>query len=464
MSHEDKISREDAPQDDLVYHKADNKKERKKLAGHAGYHGDFEVDAAKHGRALFSPLAVSDEAKRTVPGLASFTELYDIYKIPVHQAQLAVGRVNDLYEAGAPRTPAEIKPGLMRYFHRVDNVSDRTSEKIKATDANQWIEQQDELNADFSSFMQAREAMQGAMAEFRSTQWILYQRKLAAKRADDEDQKEKIDQCAETLAKITEVSAEALSATSLLEGEFMDVEETYTQTAEEGVQTAEVARKGKTEKLKEVVKAGGGEVGLKGIFIWLTGNSAKYTQLKADIEKLNGQIRKAGVNEQNERINAAWDKLDNVKLQIKGTQRAFSAKKGDTRNAAQAFGQALGGGEKTIMVTMMASAYQEMDLFGSRAIVELNKLYPKAKSVWGYLEGTEEKARVEMEDPFPDQFAQDWQAMGNAVLDVQNSKELLENEVPKWQEAASAWRHFFSDVMGKSFDSTEADVDQEGKG
>ncbi|MEO8846803.1 MAG: hypothetical protein ABI591_10920 [Kofleriaceae bacterium] len=41
---------------------------------------------------------------------------------------------------------------------------------------------------------------------------------------------------------------------------------------------------------------------------------------------------------------------------------------------------------------------------------------------------------------------------------------MFETEQPKWHQAAIAWRHFLSDVMGKQFDPQAADADFQNKG
>lgn len=459
-----KIRQENAPKDELIHDKSENTREEKKLAGKAQFHGEFEVEAARNGRALFAPLKVDDRTKRTVPGLDTFSEQYSIYKIPVHHTMTSLGRINDLRSGGAPRTPAEIPAEVMRQIKPVDNVSNKQSEQVKSGSANQWIEQQGELRATFDGFLVAREELQSANAMFRSAQQIILRRQLEAKKAGNEEEKKKIDEAAETLVKITKFSAKALTFTVALEAELLGVEEAYTATAEmdhdsgKGVQTAEVSRSYKTDKLKDLAKQAGGEIGLKEIFIWGMGKQDEYKALETAIGDLTRQIGQSVLNQEDLQIESAWKALGNVKLAIKGTQRAFTAKRGDARNAAQHFGQALGGREKTIIIALMAEAYHELDLFGTRSLEEANQLAPKARPVHQWLNDKAERYKADRQEEF-NEFAHDYQQIGSAVIDAHKSRELLQTEVPVWQRTARTWRHFLSDVMGKSFDQNETDVD-----
>ncbi len=460
-----KVRQEDAEKDNLVIDQAPKPVEDKKLARYAGYHGAYEVAAAQRGQALFTPLEISNKTARQIPGYTAFAEQYELYKVPAHHATNALGRVNDLHQSGAPRTPAEIPAKTMKNFKPVDNVSQANDEKLKSQSANQWIEQQDELHTSFDGYMDTRHHLTSAMAEWRSVQSLLRSRKLAAERDSKSAEAKEIDEMAERLVKITEFSAEALTITVGLEKEITEgVEETYTETAEaegkEVVQTAETSRKYKYEKLIEVAKKAEtpGKVGLKELFMIGTGNYEKYQQLRTEIDLLTQAVTKADYLKEQHHIDAAWKNLTGVKIEVKGKQRAFEAKRSDSRNGAQAFGQAMNGREKTIMVAMMAEAYQELDLFGTRALDEANILKPKAQSVWNYLQDNVDKYKVEREDDFSD-YADDYRRVGGAFVDSVKSRELFQTEQPKWHQAANAWRHFMSDVMGKQFDPQEADVD-----
>lgn len=463
------VRREDAEKDNLVVEQAPKPVEDKKLAKYAGYHGAYEIAAAERGQALFTPLQISNNTSRQIPGYTAFAEQYELYKVPAHHATLGLGRVNDLHQSGAPRTPAEIPAKTMQYFKKVDNESPSNDEKLKSQGANQWIEQQDELHSTFDGYMDARHQLTGAMAEWRSVQAGLREAKLSAEKDSKSAEAKEIDEAAETLVKITEFSAEALTITVGLEAEITEgVEETYTSTAEaegkEVVQTAEVKRKYKYEKMVEVAKKAEtpGKIGLKELFMIGMGNYEKYNKLQKDIELLNQQVQKAGVAKVQNHIDAAQKNLDGFKIEVRGRQRAFEGKRMDSRNAAQAFGQAMNGREKTILVSMIAEAYQELDLFGARAVEEGKILKPKVQRVYNYLEDNVEKYKVDREEDF-NEYAADYQTVGGAVVDAIKSRELFETEQPKWHQAANAWRHFLSDVMGKQFDPQAADLDAQKK-
>ena len=453
------VRQEGAEKDDKVLDAPQKPIADPKLTKFAGYHGTFEANMAKFGKgALTNINGVSANGQRQIPGYGGFKEQFDIYRSPFQQSMMSLGRVNDLNQSGAPRTPKDISPDTMKFFKPIDNVSNKTDDKLKSQSANQMIEQQDELHSNFDSYMAAKHALTGTMAEWRSVKALLNQRSLAAKKADDEEAKSKIDEAADTLVEITKFSAEALTVATSLEGEIMEgVSEEYTATAEEGVQTAEVTRKYKTEKMMEVAKTAGGKIGLKELFIIGMGDYTKYRQLQASIAKLEGQIKNEKWNQEENHIDAAKKNMDAVQIEVTGRKRAFEGKRQDSRNAAQAFGQAMNGRDKTIAVTMMAEAYQELDLFGSSALNESGALMKADRPVWNYLQDKVERFKVERNVDF-DEWADDYRAIGAAHIDAVNSKAFLETEQPLWHSAATAWKHFLSDVMNKQFDPRDSDA------
>ena len=455
---EKKTRQEDAEKDSLVAEAAPKPVVDKSLASQADYHGANEVAAAQRGQALFTPLDITSSTKREIPGYTAFAEQYELYKVPAHHATNALGRVNDLRQSGAPRTPAEIPAKTMQNFKKIDNVSSSNDEKSKAQSANAWIKDQDDLHTSFDGYMDSRRALIAADAEWRSVQSLLRERKLKAESASKSAEAKEIDEMAETLVKITEYSAEALTITVGLEAEITEgVEETYSPAGEEG---AEVNRKYKYEKAVELASkaAEKGKVGLKELFMIGMGSYEKYEKLVAEVDNLNKLAAKAEYAKEQHHIDAAWKAMNNVNIEIKGKQRSFEANRQESRYGAQAFGQAMNGRERTIMVAMMAEAYQELDLFGTSALDESKLLEKKRRPVLNWLNDNAEKYKVDREEDFND-YAQDYRRVGEAVNDSINSEDLLKTEQPKWHEAATAWAHFMTDVMGKAFNPQDADAD-----
>ncbi len=450
------IKREDAPKDDLVHDAVHDKKEAKKVAAASNYHGQFEKEAFEHGRAIFQPLTMESRDIHRATGLTAFSTQYEIYKLPIHQAQRALGRVNDLRAAGAPRTPAEIDAKTAEKFKKLDTVGAQDAGK-QAT-ANQWIEQQEEMEGNFEEYMLARESVQAAVLEFKAAQEILRKRALEAKKAGKESEKAKIDQAADTLVEITHVAMSAGSALSMIEGGFINAtagefEETTAWSEEAGkeVETAKLKRESPGKKAFELAKAAAGQLSLKNIFIAAMGDSQKYLKLMQEIAKLEGQIKESEVLREDFTIDSAKLKLDNVKISVKTRQGSFESKRATNRDAAQTFGQAMGGREGTINVALMAEAYQELDLFAPRALEEANQLHGPAIQVWNWLLNHEDRYKVERSDDFSE-FAHDVETLVGAVKDTEHARKMLQTEVPIWTQTAGAWKGFLTQVMGKPFD------------
>ena len=94
------IRREDAPKDNLVRDKGHDTKEHDKLTSNAGYVGGHEQRDIANGGAMLAPLDLKSGKIHRTSGLSAFREQYEIYKLPVHHTQRALGRANDLRDAG----------------------------------------------------------------------------------------------------------------------------------------------------------------------------------------------------------------------------------------------------------------------------------------------------------------------------------------------------------------------------
>lgn len=460
---DDKIRREDAPKGDAVHEQgSSNSGEMTKLTSQSDYKGTLEKERLAAGRELFTPLTLQGPDIYRATGLGAFRTQYEIYKIPVHHTQRALGRVNDLVDAGAPRTPAEIDAQTAKKFKKLSTTDQKDA--TKQNSANQWIEQQEEMESDFASYMNARESLQGAVLKFRSAQEILRRRALEAKKAGKESEKAKIDKAADTLVQIVDTAIMAGSAMSALEKGFLSsgaAGEEYTDAdvyndvaGQPKIASATTKKTGAGKKAYELAKEHAGKLNLKNIFIFAMGDGAKYQQLMADIIKLNGEIADAQLKTEDLQIEAAKVDLDNVQVSISDRRGALEGKRATTRDAAQTFGQAMGGKHKTIAVAMMAEAYQELELFGNRALEEGIQLHPSAMSVWRWLSNHEERYKVMRRDPF-DGFANDVNELVPAIRDTEKTTTLLKTEVPIWNQTARTWKNFLSDVTGKTFDKDD---------
>ena len=145
------------------------------------------------------------------------------------------------------------------------------------------------------------------------------------------------------------------SALSMIEGGFINAtagefEETTAWSEEAGkeVETAKLKRESPGKKAFELAKAAAGQLSLKNIFIAAMGDSQKYLKLMQEIAKLEGQIKESEVLREDFTIDSAKLKLDNVKISVKTRQGSFESKRATNRDAAQTFGQAMGGREISV--------------------------------------------------------------------------------------------------------------------
>jgi hypothetical protein len=471
---EDEIRREKIPDDPRIadepshfapgggFERTDVEGNRKQATRSGDHKGRFEKAEMKRGRALFQPLEVDPQTANDATYYQAFSAQYEIYKIPVHHTARSVGRVQDLVASGAPRGPAQIDAETASKLKPNDPVSEKHAPRSVA--ANQFAEQQEETQASFEEYMHARQSLQAALKDFRAAQLLLHQQALEAERTKDSEQKAKIDRAAETLVKITQVAASATGYIGAIEAALTSDEEYQDATAwdeESGkeVQTSSVKKSTPAKKALAIARQHGGKLDLKGIFIWAMGDHAEYQQLTQDIGTLTAQMKEAGLAAQTFQIQAAQHKLDDVKIAITTGQRAFSAKRGLTRDAARNFGQSLGGGQKTILISLMAEAYQELDLFGSRALEEGNEIMPAARGIHGWMERNASRYQM-FRGETGDHWKRDFERIGGAVVDVYRSRDVLVEEVPLWQQTATAWRHFLTDIMGTSFKKDDKDETQ----
>jgi hypothetical protein len=463
------IRREDAPKDNLVRDKGHDTKENDKLTTNAGYVGGHERNDIANGGALLSPLDLKSSKIHRASGLSAFREQYEIYKLPVHHSQRALGRVNDLRDGGAPRTPAEIDPKTAGKFRELSTVD--AADAGAQNSANQWIEQQAEMEADFNAYMTAREAVQGVTDQFRATMEILHRRRLQAEKAGKQGEKDKIDQMAKTCTQIVQTAIMAGNFMTALEGGFLASSaagDDYTETVVRNPDTGKdeighkVTRTGAAQKAYSLAKQAAGQLTLENIFIALDGSSAKYQQLIKDIAELETKIAESDLKGENFQISGARKNLENVKISVKDKKGAFSDRRQLSRDAAQTFGQNMKGGKSTIAVALMAEAYQELDMFGGRALEEAHQLHKPAKQVITWLANHSEMVKAHRLNEYDD-FADDAEKVLHAAVDTERTYPTLKTEVPIWQQTATSWKHFLSDVMGKKFDKGDEGPDSEPK-
>ena len=465
------IRREDASQDNLVKKKGSDKQEHDQLTSRPDYVGDNERKDVERGGSLLQPLDLKSGKIHRATGLSEFREQYEIYKIPVHHSQRALGRVNDLRDAGAPRTPSEIDPKTASHFRELSTTNDtkQNDDGKQQLAANAWSVQQSDMEADFNAYMHTREQVKGITDQFRAAQEILRRRRLQAEKAGKESEKEKIDQMAQTCTRIVSTAVMATNLLSTIESGFLASSaagDDYTETVVKNEDTGQdemghkVSRTSAASKAWALTKQGAEALTLENIFIAVGGKSKEYRQLIDDIAALQKQIGESELKGEDFQIAAAGEALKNIKVQVKDKRGAFTDKRQHARNAAQTFGQNTHGGAKAIAVTLMAEAYQELDMFGGRALEEAHQLHRPAKQVITWLANHDDMIKAHRLDEHDD-FANDAEKVLHAAVDTERTYPTLKTEVPIWRETATTWKHFLTDVIGKKFDPGDTGPESE---
>jgi hypothetical protein len=460
------IRREDAPQDPMVQKQGNDKQEHDQLTSRPDYVGENERKGIVKGGSMLQPLDLKSGKIHRASGLSAFRDQYEIYKIPVHHTDRSLARVNDLRDAGAPRTPAEIDPATAKRFRELSTTGGNNTQQ---GNADQWIEQEGELEADFNSYMAAREAVKGVTDQFRAAMEILKRRQLQAAKAGKQSEKDKIDQMAQTCTRIVHTAIMATNLMTTIEGGFLASSaagDDYTETVIRNDETGKdeighkVSRTTAAQKAFKLAKDASGALSLENVFIAVTGNSQKYQQLIKDIIELEKQIGESELKGEDLQISSAREALKNIKVQVNDKRGAFSDKRQHARYAAQTFGDGMKAGKKGIAATLMAQAYMELDMFSDRALDEANQIQKPAHQVLTWLANHSEMIKAHRLDELDD-FANDAAAVHRAASNTVLTHRTLSTEVPIWQQTATSWKHFLTDVIGKKFDPSDVGPESE---
>ncbi len=298
------------------------------------------------GGGLAEPLHIGPELRKDAgPALDRYVDGYSIYAVPLHSTLGSMGRLKDVSLTGAPMTPAELmqRPEFASRFTKLTSENATADQEIAA---GAWSKSQQELAVEAADFSAAQVAVAAAVELYRSVQYSLQRKRVEAQRAEDHKQVRELEETADTLAKIVDVTMEA--ATSFGEfGELLEAKVALNETAE-GLGTIEhlptsgatnwehgtihdptgegAATKSKVKRAGDgmsgaselgsrasqlahqaktrLAKVGAIELTMRGVFIALL-DPAKYAQLNRDIVKLDAKIQALSLKEEQSRLIAA---------------------------------------------------------------------------------------------------------------------------------------------------------------
>jgi len=430
--------------------------------------GFFEGEAGGIG-GLGAPLSIGTPLKREAPVLQRYEEGYNAYAQPLRSTLRSMGRLKDVSLTGAPLTPAELmkRPELAARF---GHLGTQSSSVQQDQTFDTWSADQNKMKIDVQSFGAGQHQLAGVIAKYRGVQLRLKQHGVERERASKSAEKHEIDEAAETLVRIVDVSAEALAGMAEV-GEMLEAHSALREVEEvesvaalpqsnnpdwahgtsadpTGVEqsTKSVAQHvgsgaSKTGNAIKVIKKGAKTahnfgLSMKDVFTALIGGE-KYLKLEADIDKLDKQISKLGLDQEAQEIRAANEGLHGFVLEIAVRRDAVRGDRIASRRAARTFAHARGGGDAGVTAMYAAEAYQELAAFGTLAQAQRQHMVdPDWRRSDAYLHGQDVHHYMAIG------ALGDAQHLESNLRAVAEQRELFGRELPQWQSVAAQWSQF----------------------
>ncbi|MEP6864168.1 MAG: hypothetical protein ABJE66_26315 [Deltaproteobacteria bacterium] len=453
--------------------------------------GYFESEAV----GLGAPLHIGPELRKDAgPALDRYVDAYSIYAVPLRSMLGSMGRLKDVSQTGAPMTPEELmkRPDLAARFA---NLTSQSSTSVQESAAAHWSYTQQKLRVDTENFTAVQTNVAAAVANYRRVQARLEGRRVKAQRDADQKQLHEIEEAAETLARIVDVTVEAAGSVGEF-GELLDAKVGLDESAEglesyenlpkngntnyefgtihdatgENTQTKSKAKRagdamsnaGETGSMAaklakqtkaQVAKVGKIDMSLQGVFIGLM-EPAKYTQLQKDIARLDGKIKSLALKEEEQDLIAAEGLLSAATLQLKATRHEIQVDRVAARTGARAYGTSVGEGHgdasPTRMAMYAAEAYHELAAFGAQAKLQRTKtVMPRWTPVFHYMNETHVERFVALN------VVDDARALATNLQAVREQGTFFDEHIPDWQKNAEAWSRFLGNHSPSELDSGE---------
>lgn len=460
--------------------------------------GYFEAEAGSVG-GLGAPLHLGHNLKKDGgPAIAEYEAGYNMYSVPLRSTLRALGRVKDVSMTGAPMTPAELKkrPDLNKRFQKLSLSHGNIDADRSYAD---WARQQTNMKIDIEVFGAGQHELAAAISDYRSAQKLLEQKRTEAKKAARTQELHDIDETAETLSRIVEVSLEGWNAIAEIDAQVNktqglnenadggnsqglpqsnNVDFAYgTDTNPTGVGPAPKSKRqvvgGTGQDLldagsagskiannvkKQLEKSGKLSLGLKDVFIAATGNAKKYSDLQRDIALLEGKIAKLKLEQEFEHVRAATQRLNGFSMEFRARTHQVQADRSAARNDARMFAKAIGSGDEGIMAMYAAEAYQELAQFGELASAQRKSAVdPLWGRVHGYLHGNDPHRYAAIG------AADDAVALDTNLRAVQEQRAYFGAHVPEWKQVAHQWSEFLRERANLPLITETSDADRDSK-
>jgi hypothetical protein len=460
--------------------------------------GYFEIEGGADG-GLGAPLHLGAELKKDGgTKISEYEAAYNTYAAPLRSTLRAMGRVKDVSLTGAPMTREELlsRPELAARFRRL-SADKGDVQQDQAFDT--WSTQQTKMKLDIQRYGAGQHELAGIIANYRRVQVRLKEKRTEQERSDKLKEVKEIDEAAETLAKIVDVSVEAWGAVGEID-EMLESHAALDEYAEgagsaaglpqsgnpdwehstindpsgTGASTRSAAQRmtgggrqkhigGKSaggvvlEAKEQLEKTGKFELSLEGIFKAVIGGE-HYVQLQKELEDLSKKMKKLEMEQEEQDIRSANEQLTGFKMEFAARKQDVRADRVAARKGARTFAKSMGAGKEGIATMYAAEAYQELAAFGELALEQRRAFVdPLWRPVHDYLYGYDAHrfAAIGAMD--------DASALAMNLRAVQEQNVYFRQQLPHWQKVAKDWSDFLGDRTGAGLISDANEADEKSK-
>jgi hypothetical protein len=448
--------------------------QREKLLEKNDSVGYFEIQGGSK-TGLGEPLHVGEWIKKdSAPAVSEYEASYNTYASPLRKTLRAEGRVKDLSMANAPMTPAELEknPKVANHFKNLSLQGAQDSEMSA------WSKSQSQMITNIKRYGGGQHVLAGAVASYDAVQRGLQAKRKEFEKAAKQEEIEKVDQAVETIHKIIDTTAEAWTLSGELdeiigsqafdENAEADVIEEPTErhvnwvhgtvddpTGEntkfknkgQKVAGAIDAAKLQTAEARKIVgdataKLAAGQdfsLDIDGILHAVMGGK-EYLKLKADVVKLDAQIKSLGLEKESLELTSATEKLHGFRMTFQADREQLKNDRVASRDGARNFAAKVNSGQEGIMAMYVAEAYQELAAFGELASQERHDMNPALGRARRYLNDTSIK-RFEANNEVADA-----KLLAGNIQDAMFARTFFDKHLPEWKSTAKQW----NDFLGKN--------------
>lgn len=434
--------------------------------------GGREMDLAHSGRAALSEMSLYDTT-RAEGGAAikQFERSYAVFRLPMQMTLESLGRVQDLLTAGAPQTPAEMSKADKEVFRKLGTGSRDSERKGNFKD---WADDMSDLNKQTDVYLGVYQRMQGALLQWRGMKELILKKQKKAELQRDTAKLAKLEAPAKMIIAVIGAVQGGLSAYEAFRPSPVAVTEPDMDLAklevendpdirtrsQKGVGTGSSVY-GTAKKGANVV-AGAAGITLEGVLQWAMGDADEIAGLKASIQRLKADIEAAGERAEEFQIDAAAVSLEGTNKEARSAALGVGASRVKAREAAEIFAGVMGGSSiDARLLTLCAEAYQELRMFGEKALEAYQPIagaLPAVKKLIGQpgkqfeIKHTRDMRRAADERGEPQIFDNDYESLMDAAGTARTYGLLLNRELPEWTKRANAWSAFFGGRTGIRLD------------